>query len=775
MGGATGLISTAQGAGRFLANHSGYDPVSLALSNPIAKAVENLPIQKWATDAENAAGWYSPKEASGKILEGAVGGVTGAALSGGVGLVPTLSSAAIGAAVPTAKAAGATDDQADDIGLALGLLPVAGAGAWAARNGAGALARNAYAASISKGMTPEQAAQQVLLHDAVSQYGASNGLKPAQASQAYGDATNAALSAYRSTALKAGAIDPDQASALMAAQRSAAAGTGGSAVKAAGLDGYHQDAVANGVGQIDALANQAPSSGTVGPFASVGSAVGAKAAPVVGGLGALTAAAAGNYHTALDIALGSAAGHSVLPVAGKAAGGVIDWALGAGMTPQQAQLLAARRVLAKSGISLPSSDPLGDLQSAVSDVNGDFTDQQTNVANTAADALRAKQTATGYSQNAKATAAAEAVWAGALSQQAKQQAAGNPDPLSSALWADAQQQGNPPNLKAVTNSQIAGFTADQSALAKRDTQEQAADAAAQQRGQSLNEQAAAWLERDAIRQYKSNTPDAPVTGVGSLTASTPQQLFGATAGKYGSPADPTPPQMLQPPVAPLGAAPRPVAAPPAAPTPAPATPLPAAAPVPSTGLGAGPLTPSGGQALVSMLHQQHFGTPLQTPDITAAIEDLAADGTLHPFHADAALSGQLIDRQLAGHIAARAQLLKTQGQTSLDQGAISSQATADVQQAMGNAPAAAPTAGTPNGGPRGPILNLTRYQGAVGNYQRHAQQMFMLATSPAEKQAVSEIAATPATADKAAIRDAYVRTHPGADLSRFTPTLMRGT
>ena len=93
-----------------------------------------------------------------------------------------------------------------------------------------------------------------------------------------------------------------------------------------------------------------------------------------------------------------------------------------------------------------------------------------------------------------------------------------------------------------------------------------------------------------------------------------------------------------------------------------------------------------------------------------------------------------------------------------------SQAGAEVSSLMG----------APNGGARGPVDNVYRWQGAANTYQRHATQMMQIAPTSAEKQAISQIAATPAAADKQAVLDVYQANNPGADLSRFTPQLMKG-
>ena len=458
--GAAGVVGAAQAAGRYVDNH--------LPSTSFEQTLDNLPVQQLANDAEDKAGFYKPQYASGKILEGAVGGATGAALTGGIGelaapaallraapealsgfagggttlgrtaLSALPAGAAAGSVVPLAKASGASDDTANDLGLAASvLLP----GAIAARNIAGAAAKSVYVNSLAKGMTPEQAMQHVMLHDAAAQFASTSGgaLTPAQAAQDYGTALNSGLAAYRKAGVASGGLDADQSSALTSAQNAANAGTGGSAaVKGLGLPDYHQDAVGGAIGQLDALNSQAPNVGRVGPLASVAS----KAAPVIGAGAALHSIANGDIAGGLELggaAIGSQYIPGVTPVM-TAAGKAGDFLLGSGITPQAAQLAAAQRVFSRSGLALPSTSPLTDLQSAVSDVRGSLQDQANNAANATADALQAKQTATAYAQNSKASQAAEAAWQGAMAQQAKQAAGGNPDPLSTALWKDAEQQ-----------------------------------------------------------------------------------------------------------------------------------------------------------------------------------------------------------------------------------------------------------------------------------------------------------------------------------------------
>ena len=74
------------------------------------------------------------------------------------------------------------------------------------------------------------------------------------------------------------------------------------------------------------------------------------------------------------------------------------------------------------------------------------------------------------------------------------------------------------------------------------------EAARQQMTTALNarantaDTAGNWMERQAMAKFKGANPDVPVTGAGVLSASTPEQVFQATGGRFGNPAG-DPPQM----------------------------------------------------------------------------------------------------------------------------------------------------------------------------------------------------------------------------------------
>ena len=177
--------------------------------------------------------------------------------------------------------------------------------------------------------------------------------------------------------------------------------------------------------------------------------------------------------------------------------------------------------------------------------------------------------------------------------------------------------------------------------------------------------------------------------------------------------------------------------------------------------------PSGGQVLTQQVFRDlNPGRALpDTMDIHRAVGALG--DRLDPLEAFKAAHGMNVDRDtaylLARHLSTDPAMAPATGSA-----AIPSQATAEVSSLMGG------SSMLPNGGDRGPIQNLPRWQAAGANYQRHAANMMILATSPAEKQAISQIAAIPDAAGKQAVRDAYQANNPGADLSRFTSQLMRG-
>ncbi len=169
--------------------------------------------------------------------------------------------------------------------------------------------------------------------------------------------------------------------------------------------------------------------------------------------------------------------------------------------------------------------------------------------------------------------------------------------------------------------------------------------------------------------------------------------------------------------------------------------------------------PAGGVALANMMHVDLTGRGTTTAQLHQS-----ANAVLDPMTAFNFTSGGTTTRDAAYKVALHAAAQ-----------AVPDQAASDVSAAMGGsaAPAAQGVPAAKLGG-RGPVVDPVRYRAAVGSYQRHATQMFQLATTPAAKQAISQIAATPAGTDKQAILDVFKANNPGADVSVFTPQLMRG-
>ena len=64
--------------------------------------------------------------------------------------------------------------------------------------------------------------------------------------------------------------------------------------------------------------------------------------------------------------------------------------------------------------------------------------------------------------------------------------------------------------------------------------------------------------------------------------------------------------------------------------------------------------------------------------------------------------------------------------------------------------------------------------GTVGRAAEAGIEGAVGGADPAEKAALSQVATAPRAMDKQAVRDFYAAMRPGADLSRFTPALMRG-
>ncbi len=621
-------------------------------------------------------------------------------------------------------------------------------------------------------MSADQAARVVRLNGLLKSYQGS-GLTPmsgADASSSLKMDLNDALTGYRSAARQAGMIDAGGNSTLQTATQQAnshlsaptmADGSAYSQIGQLRLPIGHQDAVTDGLGLLNDVAPNQFSGNTVGPFSLLSQ----KAGPWLTGAAGLGATAAG--HPVVGAELGLAALGGGATSAGAQAlskfGGLLDRATGLSMTPAEARLAQAQKVLARNPDTfVPTNNPVEDLR----DLTGSLNRQQ--------------QTDAAWQQHLAGLADANAVWTKALSQQSKQNASAAADTLSNALWSPAADP-SAPNLTAVTNSQVRGSKADQGALAKRDATEQAQQQASQSRGQNQVDQAGNWMERQLIQKAKSASPGVPITGAAALQPGA--DVFSATGGRFGSPAGLQDPRLL-------GAVPDPQSAPVSG-SPAPPQPQSPAASGPpvsgqmsgSTGPSSSGFLPTGGMALAQMMHGERFpGVALPSPDeLHSAIDDLAADGSIAPQLADHLHAGgdapsrhtaaqiadrvatgnglpSILDPRMAGLQDAQRQFQQASGEVSSLMGGQGSQAAPQV----------------PNGGPRGPILNQARWQGAANTYQRHATQMMQIAPTTAEKQAISQIAATPAAADKQAVLDVYQANNPGADLSRFTPQLMKG-
>ena len=733
IGGVDGIVNTAQAAGRWADRHLPAIPGVDAVDSRI----DNFPVAKNLDQALAADHPYMPQEALGKILQGAISGVTGAALTGGAALIPSTFGAAVGAAVPTAKALGASDETANDIGIGLSLLPVAGATAQAARGVAGSAARSYAAGRAAANMTDDQAIHTVLMNDAIRQIqDSATGSTPTsfQAAGAYKkDLANVATQ-YARSGQRAGVIDRPTAQDLTTATSQAnahtnalsdAPGSAFDAISAPGaLPDAHVPAVQALLKQLDATSPQQFKSASAGPFASAASA----AAPYASWGSALGSLVAGHAGPLMDVAAGGVAGRlagAVLPAVGRAA----DHLLGTAVTPAEANYAGALRRVQQNGLAVPSA-PLTDTRGLIAD----------------------------NTQLASDNAAAAAAQSEADRQYLYQH-------------ADAQAMNRQFDMTA--NQQRAYEVADASAMDRQITQ-----------GQNNGDSGGNWLERQLVSKFKRTNPGTPVLGARAISANDPQSLFEASAGRYGSPADDQlQTALMQDAQGQVGPAPSPGAARAATPSGSPPGVATAASQGRPVGVpqgqaqgaserlqqspeatAAGPTlitpqvgpfdptaAPSGGVALAGMMHRDMTGLVPTTAQLHQS-----ANAVLDPQTAFEFASGINTSRDTAYKVALHAAQ------------SVPDQASADVSSAMGaTSPAAVP-------GDRGPVRNPIRYQAAVGCYGAHAQLLFHLAPTPAAKTAISQIAATPAAADKQAILDVFKANNPGADTSMFTPQLMKG-
>jgi hypothetical protein len=375
---------------------------------------------------------------------------------------------------------------------------------------------------------------------------------------------------------------------------------------------------------------------------------------------------------------------------------------------------------------------------------------------------RARQVDAAWAQNAADTAATDATWNKAEAQAGRQSAKAAPDFLGDAFWLGHEPP--PANIKAATASQVRGFSADQADQVRARAQQQAT----QEKGTNLQESSGAWLERQLMQKFKQTNPGVPVTGAGVLSARTPEDLFTATQGAYGSPAWATSPGVAG--ITAQDAAPVVQAARNRVAARVPATPQP----------GAPELRPMGalatnGKALTQAIFRDHFpGHAIPTTDeIDSAINDAAVDG-LDPDQANAALNSPTANysRDFAHHLAARVAGYR----------GLASAPDAEATQAIQNAFAQGnqTLAGAGNGFANGPsnmgrgINNLPRWTQATHTYRNHGNQMIQAAQSPSEALALSRVMAEPTAARKQAIAAEFAQANPEADMSRFTPELMRG-
>lgn len=141
----------------------------------------------------------------------------------------------------------------------------------------------------------------------------------------------------------------------------------------------------------------------------------------------------------------------------------------------------------------------------------------------------------------------------------------------------------------------------------------------------------------------------------------------------------------------------------------------------------------------------------------------SANAVLSPQDAFTFTSGVRSTPEMAQQVANHAAGVMRSQAASVPQ-----QATSEVSSLLGQSPAAPP------GPPARTITSLPQWTSAKQNRQALAGRMVQLAQSPEEKLAISRVAAEPTANGKQAIRDAYAALHPGSDLSRFPPELMKG-
>ena len=765
--GVTDIGSLAQAGGR-LADRA-Y--AATGLPDPtfgVDQKLDNIPISALARQGLDRQGFYQPTGAVGRAAEAAIEAGTGGALTGGASTGLLGLNAVAGATGSLAQSAGATPDEAAALSLGVG-------GVGAARSLVGNMAAARAVAKFAPTVTTDPEAAASVLRSSQMLADAKAATPQATAAQAATTVTNNLsrdLTGHIQILKKSGMIDTDAANTLKGVVSDAAdpnhTGAGLlNTIDSMALPAPLAAPLRRGVADLNTISTGVLSKPAAGPLATYGSALSKYGAPV--------AAALAGLHSGdlMPVVEGGAAllgfAHKPISQAGAIAGGLLDRIANTRVLPGQAVTDAAQATLGGASPGVSPLDQLASVRSAYGDAQ----------AQAQADATKAAQTNTAWQAHQTATNAAETTWQKALAQKAKQDASGTPDPLSSALWRDAENT-TPTNLQAVTNSQTRGFQADQSALANRDASEAAAEAAMQARGRTLSDQAGNWLERQQVGQFKQANPGVPVTGAAALAATGPQEVFQATSGRFGSPADTAPPMngFRSPPEAPS-----------ATPGASPVVAMPGSPPGPSAtlqsqGMAYPPSSPgllsppSGGKALATIMHRQTFGGPAPTPDeLTSAIDDVSADGLVAPEEADAAHAGLNVTPAFAYTIAHRVQAGRALSQPVSQDAA--SQATNEVSGLMGSSPSAGTGIVPPTPLPMidrngAAIRNPAAYQGVTRQRVSHADAMIALGRTPAEKAALSAIKNEPRAAGKQAIRDAYAAQHPGADMALFTSTLMRG-
>ena len=784
--GAASIPETLQGIGRVGTWIDGAlgirDPAAFtdATNYPLGVKVDQ------ELDREHA---YQPISGLGRAVEGVTAAATGGLLTGGA-------TGAVAGAISGVAGAGAGQLGASPTTQALVELGAGGAflGGSAGRQALYDLAqRSALSAAPAVASSTDAAASAVRSSAALrAAQTAAPGVTPAQAAANATGSLQQGLQQYTGILKNAGLLHPDDAATVRQAVADAADPTkpngGAGVVEGLGLPAQVAEPLSNGVADLNTLSSGALTGARTGPLSRLGNAAAQLGGPIASAGAGVIGALHGNGLEALTGAAGAVgltAAHNPIGAIGARAGAIGDRLLGASALPGAVIPATAQRTLDAAGVSA-GAQPLDQVAGAQAAVRAAQGQAASDAQDAATAALKARQTDQAWKANTAAQSAAEDAWSKAMAQRQRQNAAGAPDPLSAALWQQA--EASAPNLQAVTASQVGGFNSSVAGRAMQAPQSEAANTASaaqlqadQARGTNLSEQAGAALERMLIAQHKAANPSVPITGAPALTASSPEQVFAATGGRYGSPAGTTPPMngfSVTPEGSPAAPAGSPVVF-----MPPPAGPTPGSLQGPAGGMSGTPSFPlgptpgliqpaTGGQALAQMIHRQQFGGPAPTPaEMGTAINDIAGHGLVHPLEADAAHTGQAITpgfaNTIAHHVQAQRGLPSAWSATgSLDQ------ASADVQGALGGDMPSNPVSPTPL--MRAPVRDPIRWNAARADNMAHADDMAGLAPTQGEKQAILSIKGVKSAAEKQAILDRYRTAHPGTDTSRFTDRLMKG-